>query len=208
MPMIAPVSGGGDFEKAPEGVHIGRIYRIVFCGTHLNATYGNRQAKVQVSWELPNTLMQEGENAGKPFMVTKTYTFSWDERSNLRADMEGMYGKKFDSSRLEKAGGFDLEKVLGRACQVNVAYSEDKKYVNVIGLMPLPNGSDAPNGVNQQVIIGQGDWGSAEYMKLSDKMRQWIESSDEWEGEKRARSSVPPDEPPFDDSVPFGDDPF
>ena len=206
MAMIAPI-GGKEFEKPPEGVHVGRLFRLVFCGTHDVEWKGTHKklTKVHLTWELPLSRIKEGESAGQPFVIGKSYTFSSHEKSNLRNDMEGLYGKKFDSYELEKAGGFDLEKVVGRPCQIHIVYSEDGQYANIKALMPLGLGMECPPAINPTVIIGEKDWGGQDYMALSDKMREWIEGSDEMKKrsveEYDAGGGIPNHD--FDDDIPY-----
>ena len=192
-------AGGGDFEKAPEGMHIARCYKIVDCGTHLNPTFGKEQRLAWVYWELPKTLMKNGEYAGKPFIIGKRYGLSHNEKSILRSDLESWYGKRFDTKALDDAGGFDLEKLVGRPAMVNVIHSEDGKYANVKSVNPLPDGIECPAPLNDVFVFSIADFDRAKFSKLSEKMQAFIMQSKEM-------SEPAPNHPPvgeMDDDIPF-----
>ena len=193
-------AGGGDFEKAPEGMHIARCYKIVDCGTHLNPVFGKEQRLAWVYWELPKTLMKNGEHAGKPFMIGKRYGLSHNEKSTLRSDLESWYGKRFDTKALDDAGGFDLEKLIGRPAMVNVIHSEDGKYANVKSVNPLPEGIECPPPLNDTFIFSIADFDRAKFSKLSEKMQGFIMES------KEMREPAPQENrgvDDMDDDIPF-----
>src|SRR3990167_9161025 len=116
-------AGGGDFEKAPEGMHVARCYKIIDCGTHINPTFGKKQRLAWIMFELPKALMTKGEYAGKPFSIGKRYGLSHNEKATLRYDLESWYGKRFDTAKLDAAGGFDLEKLIGPPAMLNIVHS-------------------------------------------------------------------------------------
>lgn len=174
-------AGGGDFEKAPEGMHVARCFKVIDCGTHLNPTFGKRQRLAWVFFELPKALMTKGEQAGKPFIIGKRYGLSHHEKSILRGDLESWYGKRFDTAALDKAGGFDLEKVIGRPALVNIIHSEDGKYANIKAINPLPEGMECPAAVNQPFVFSLSEFNRERFDKLSEKMREFIAQSDEYQ---------------------------
>ena len=193
-------NNGGDFENPPPGVHVARCIRYVDLGTHMNPRYGTLQHVVRLIFELPNELMKEGDYAGKPFLVSKQYTLSHNEKSNLRQDIESWYGKKFDTDELDKAGGFDLDKLLDRTCQVNLL--EEKGYTNIKAIMPITNGTQVPDRINDKYRFVISEWNEEIFGKLSEKTQHKIKESKEYKGE----GFVPPkteNPEPFDDDIPF-----
>ena len=62
--------------------------------------------------------MTQGKLAGKPFGMVKVYTNSLAKNSHLRKDLESWRGKPFSEAEVE--AGFDVEKLLGIDCQLNV----------------------------------------------------------------------------------------
>jgi len=137
MSILARNTGGGDFEKAPTGTQQAVCVFVFDIGLQRGEYLGveNVLPKIIVCWESVET-MTTGEYAGKPFMLSKYYTLSLHEKSNLRRDLENWRGKKFTEQELE---GFDVERLVGANCLLNVvATDKDKRKISAI--MPLPKG--------------------------------------------------------------------
>ena len=200
---IKTSNSGGDFQKCPEGMHVARCFKIIDCGTHVNPQFGKAQRKGWVFFELPNALMEANEKGDRyPFVVGKRYTLSHNEKAQLRMDLESWYGKTFNTVDLDKAGGFDLEKLVGRPAMINVVHSEDGKYANIKSINPMPNGMECPSQINESFIFSIDDVNNpAKLEKLSDKMKEFIMQAQEIAGKPAmATANTAPD---FDDDIPF-----
>jgi hypothetical protein len=202
MASLKTTNSGGEFEKAPEGMHIARCFKIVDLGTHMNPTYGKEQRLAWVFFELPNTLMSKGESAGKPFVIGKRYGLSHNDKSYLRVDLESWYGKKFDTKALDDAGGFDLAKLIGRPALVNIVHSEDGKYANIKAITPLVQGMECPAQVNESFIFSLSEFDPAAFSRLSDKMQEFIKQSNEYRELQEPRSPMTAIAG-MDDDIPF-----
>jgi hypothetical protein len=117
MPIIAK-NEGKEFEKIPTGMHQAVCAFVEDIGTHEDSYLGKPLSRHQIviCWELKEP-MKEGENEGKPFMISKFYTLSLFEKANLRKDLESWRGKEFTEEELK---GFDLEKLIGANCFLNL----------------------------------------------------------------------------------------
>lgn len=198
-----------DFEICPEGNKMARCFKIVDLGTHAIPAFDNKEThQVRIFFELPKTLMKEGELAGQPFIVSAQYTLSHHPKANLRLDIESWYGKRFDTKALNDAGGFDLEKLLGRPAYVNIIHSADGEYANIGAITPLPEGMECPPQVYPSFVFSFDDFNATSFAKLSPKMQEFIKKSGEW-----IRMHAPRDErrPPvtdgglstMEDDIPF-----
>lgn len=208
MGFIASDSGGGgNFKRVPSGVHIGRCYSLIDLGTQLSTgQYGEKlQHKIRVAWELfgededGNPLTVEFDGKEMPMTISKTYTLSLSEKASLRKDLQSWRGKEFTD---EEAKGFDISKLLGAYCMVNVTTSETngKTYSNVANLTPLPTALKAskPAGIHEIVMfdLDNPDW--ALFDSFYDKLKEDIKRSPEFA--QAAGHSVAPmgnDEPDF-----------
>lgn len=121
MALIVKDNGGKDFELVPAGNHQAVCVFVEDIGTHEGTYQGvpNNRHQIVVCWELVEK-MTKGENAGKPFMVSKFYTFSLGEKANLRKDLEAWRGVAFTEDDLKN--GFDIEKLKGANCLLNVIH--------------------------------------------------------------------------------------
>ena len=189
MGFVASDSGGGNFKRVPSGVHIGRCYSLIDLGTQLSSgQYGEKlQHKIRVAWELfgedeegkPLTVEFDGKEM--PMTISKSYTLSLSEKASLRKDLQSWRGREFTD---EEAKGFDISKLIGAYCMVNVTTSETngKTYSNVANLTPLPTALKAskPAPVHETVVfdLDNPDW--AVFESFHEKLQDAIERSPEF----------------------------
>lgn len=190
MGFIASDSGnGGNFKRVPPGVYIGRCYSLVDLGTQTtNGQYGEKhQHKIRVAWELfgedengqPLTIDVDGKEM--PMTISKSYTVSLHEKAGLRKDLSAWRGRDFTD---EEAKAFDVSKLIGAYCMVNVTTSENngKTYINVGGLTPLPSAlkNAKPAPVHGHVLFNLDEPNMAVFATFHEKLQEVIKSSPEW----------------------------
>jgi len=189
MGFIASDSGGGNFKRVPAGVHIGRCYSLIDLGTqHSSGQYGEKfQHKVRISWELfgedengePLTIDVDGQDM--PLTISKSYTMSLHEKAALRKDLAAWRGRDFTD---EEANGFDVSKLIGAYCMVNVTTSESngKTYSNVVGLTPLPAAlkNAKPAAVHENVLFNLDEPDLTVLKGFHEKLQEAIKRSPEW----------------------------
>ena len=130
--MAIPVRDDGKtFERPTSGIHAAVCAFVEDIGIHVNKTYGKQQAKIVVIWEIDQKI-KDGDYAGKPFMVSKRYTKSLNEKAHLTKDLEGWMGHKLTEEKRKE--GVDLEKFKGLRCTLNLV--ENGEYINVGAVMP------------------------------------------------------------------------
>jgi len=137
MPLIAS-NDGKAFTPAPEGLHPAVCVDIVDMGDQPNKFKpGTTQHKCRIVWQIEET---DPTNENKRFIVSGFYTVSLNEKANLRKDLENWRGRKFST---EELAGFDLEKLIGVNCQINVVHyakPDGPTYANVEAIVPLGKG--------------------------------------------------------------------
>ena len=189
MGFLATDSGGGNFKRVPPGAYIGRCYSLIDLGTQLTSgNFGEKlQHKIRIGWELfgedengePLTIDVNGRMM--PMTISKSYTVSLHEKASLRKDLAAWRGKDFTD---EEAKGFDVQKLLGAYCMVNVTSSESngKTYSNVAGLTPLPgalkNAKPAP--VHEHVVFDLDKPDMTVFGGFHEKLQDAIKRSPEW----------------------------
>lgn len=189
MGFVASDTGGGDFKKVPQGVHMARCYSLVDLGTQLShGQYGEReQHKIRIAWELfgedddgkPLTIERDG--SVMPMTISKSYTLSLSEKSNLRKDLQSWRGRAFTD---EEAKGFDISKLLNVYCMINVTHSETngKTYANVSSITPIPSAlkNAKPEPIHELVVfdLDNPDWDV--FAKFHEKLQDAIKSSPEY----------------------------
>lgn len=190
---------GGDFETVEPGTYIARCYRIVDVGTQYSEMYSNSKRKVIIQWELPGELMKDG----RPFAVSKWYTLSLNEKANLTHDLESWRGKKFTDKDRE---GFDLTKLIGTTCLINIIHNEKGKAV-ISSVVKPPKGTVCPDQMNDTYIFLMDEWNQELFDDMSDGMKDIIKKSEEYEYMFNNEEPPPPVDPQGNtDSEPFEDD--
>lgn len=189
MGFIASDNGSGDFKKVPQGVHMGRCYSLIDLGTQLvKSQHGDKMMhKIRIAWELfgedeaGNPLTVDYEGKVMPMTISKSYTLSLSEKANLRKDLQAWRGRDFTE---EEAKGFDITKLLGVYCMVNVTHSETngKTYANVSGLTPIPSAlkNAKPDPIHSNIIfnLDEPDW--EVFASFHEKLQDAIKSSPEF----------------------------
>lgn len=181
MSLKAPVGGSFKQQLPTAGIMKARCVAVIDLGTHLDKLYprddkgrDNWKHQIQIQWELDEQMEWEGEL--KPMMATKRYTLSSGKKANLRKDLEGWYGRKFDDEELKESGGFIVEKLLGRPANLTLVHSADGKYANVAAIAPLKEAAAQfyPSRFFELSNPSQDVWAT-----LSQKTREYIASSEE-----------------------------
>ena len=213
MAFIATDSGGGNFKRVPQGVFIGRCYSLIDLGTqHTTGQYGDKfQHKIRIGWELfgddeeGNPLTIDVDGKEMPLTISKSYTVSLHEKAGLRRDLAAWRGKDFTD---EEAKAFDVSKLLGAFCMINVTTSETngKTYSNVAGITPLPgalkNAKPAP--VHDNVVFDLDKPDMKVFESFHEKMQEAIKKSPEWaQFHKKSGGSQQPQEDFDSEEIPF-----
>lgn len=143
MPIIAKSTGSAEFELCPEGTIQAVVSNVYDIGNQRKKSFDGKdeiQHQVIIMFEL-NERMKSGTYHGERFVISKTYRLSFHEKSNLHKDTEAIIGAKI--SDLE----YDVESLIGLNCYLSIIHQEksEKTYVNIQGIIALPNGVEKMN---------------------------------------------------------------
>jgi hypothetical protein len=182
---------------APVGNHIARCYQIIDLGTQESSVYKNASHKVRFSWELCEEMADFGKGKKEPYAVHRTLNFFVGKNSNLQKLLEGWKGGTFTEAEWEV---FDLRKLVGRPCMINVVHvtSNDTDYANVASVSPIPAKwkDKVPPLVNKGIYFEIEMGRNAEFQALPEFLQKMIEKCTEWKGGGTATN---------DDDDPFAD---
>lgn len=184
MSLNVKEAGNAEFAITPEGTYVARCFKLIDTGTQTTTgQFGTKeQKKIMISWEL---LDGERMEDGKPYAVSQWYTASLHEKSQLRKDLEAWRGRKFTPEELE---GFDLTKVLGQYCMIQIVHSNDGKYANVNAIMST---KEKPTGVNPLVSFDIDNPDMEVFKGLSENMQKKIAAAPEWQGSQPTTKPEP-----------------
>jgi len=176
------VAKGGEksssFPSVSVGVHKARCIKVIDLGTQKNEFEGNITWKRQVLviWETPDQTNETSE----PLTISRFYTLSLHEKSNLGIDLTSWRGRPF--SETEKKG-FDISKLIGHTCLLNVI--KGNKNNKIGSVMPLPKGDKIAEQYHTSVVFDFKDFQNGKkevFNQLSEGIRNIILRSKELEG--------------------------
>jgi hypothetical protein len=136
MPILARAPES-KYPVAPEGLHPAVCCDVVDLG--LCDTQFGQKHKVELRWQLEEAIESETKGLIRP-IVRQRFTNSLHEKAKLRGVLETWRGRKFTKDELT---GFDLEKLLGVSCQIQVIHNisdEGQTFANVNAVIPLGKG--------------------------------------------------------------------
>jgi len=169
-------------EIVPSGTHIARCYSMIHIGTveweyNGETKYTN---KIRITFELPHELRDfSGED--KPMVISKEYTMSLHEKSNLRRDLEGWRGKSFSNQELSS---FDVTDILGSPCNVSIIHKTSKsgnEFAQIGSISSMTKGSKCPKQINESFIFNYYDNFDEEWLETQPKwIQDQIKGTDEY----------------------------
>ncbi len=182
IPVTNSNEGNSNNFLAPAGNHVARCYKMIHYGRIpiKDKVTGVEKImnKVRIEWELPNETHEFKEGDGqKPYSVGKDYTLSLFDKANLRTDLKSWRGKDFTEDELKS---FDISRLLGVSCMINVIHTEDGKYANVSGITPLPKGLVCPKQINDSFEFGFNPFDQSKLDSLPKWQQDKIKSSVEY----------------------------
>lgn len=195
--MKAPKQEGNyDFAICPEGVHVARLFKIIYIGTVENEYNGQKYwaPMVKLHWELPNEPLKYKDKDGKEvesvFTISKELTLSMSGKANLRKLVEGMLGKSMTD---DEAFEFDIDDLMGKTCMLNIIHKKskdgEKTFAVINSAMPLMKGVEVPEQVFSPKIINVMTCDESDIDELYEKLRDKMKSSKEWQ-ERVAQKTV------------------
>lgn len=173
----------------PADVHRAVCYGLIDLGTHFDKRYEKSTHKCLIMWELPDVRMsytKDGKDIDAPRVVSKRYTLSIGEKSNLRKDLQSWRGKPFEEQELS---GFDIKNILGNNCMIQIIHTkkDDEVYANIATILPLYKGvpSSIPENpmlffsMEESKVIPEGipDWIKKEIMESAEMQETSINES-------------------------------
>jgi hypothetical protein len=198
---------GSNFTPAPAGAHRAVCIGFIDLGTQKVEYQGQASHKrlIRIRWELADEFMDDG----KPFTISKRYTWSMSDKATLRKDLESWRGKPFEKADFGPSG-FDTKKLLGVPCLITIVHKDGQNgiFANIAGISPLPKGMEKPGGHNNPlsyVALERGLFDQDAFDLLHEKTKEQIRLSPEYqeivEGKVREPSSF--DRSDLDDEIPF-----
>lgn len=205
---INATNKGVQRELIPAGNYIARCYQMLQIGTVEELVMGTPKVlnKVRIGWELPTELkVFSPEKGEQPYSISKEFTLSMHEKSNLRKTLASWRGKDFTE---EEAKCFDITKLLSVPCMVNIIHKPSKTdpskiYEEIGSVSPMPKGVPCPPQVNDTLLLEYENFNWSLYESLPDFIKIKIQSSSEFK-----EMQLPQDRHMTETNEPLDDLPF
>jgi hypothetical protein len=188
-------------EIVPSGTHIARCYSMIHIGTvewewQGETKYSN---KIRVTFELPHE-MRDFSGEQKPMVISKEYTLSLHEKSNLRRDLEGWRGKSFTNKELAH---FDTTNLISKECNISIIHKTSKsgnEFAQIGSISGITKGTDCPKQFNDSFIFNYEDNFNEDWLELQPKwIQDQIKGTDEYKSKMNQKKfqDTPTDDMPF-----------
>ena len=148
--MPINVSSKTKSDPVPAGTHHAVCYGVIAVGTQPSEKFTARP-KIIVCFEIPAERITI-KDQDLPRGISKRYTLSLNEKSNLRKDLQSWRGKPFTPTELD---GFDVSKVIGSNCLISVLHSDraGAVYADISGISALPRQMASVRPENQPLYF-------------------------------------------------------
>ena len=192
MAILATSEGVFERTPIPVGNHVARCFSMVEIGTVSGEYQGvpNKNRKIRITWELTNETKtytnKEGEEITKNHVISKTYTLSTGPKATLRKDLDSWRGQPFTD---EQAKVFDVTKLLGVPCMLNVISAKSlkgKDYEKIQTIATMPKGFPAPVAVNELFEFNYAEFSVEKFLSLPSFIREDMEKTPEFEAVREA----------------------
>lgn len=184
MAIIATSNGNSNYEPIATGNYPARCYSMVHLGTIEENILGTikKLNKARVTWELPTELkVFKEENGEQPHVISKEFTLSMHEKATLRAFLKNWRGKDFTD---EEAKSFDIEKLIGAPCMLNITHKTKKDgsgvYAEIGSISTMPKGYACPDAINTPFVFTYEVFDQEKFNGLPEFMRNKMVNSDEY----------------------------
>jgi hypothetical protein len=206
MSIVAKKSGT-DFPIIDAGTYVARCFSMVHIGTVPELYMGaeKQMNKVRITWELPTELVEIEGKEPKVRTVSKDFTLSMNEKSNLCKFLQGWRGKGFTAAEAE---AFDITVLLGKTCMLSIIHQINKDgsrtYANINSATTLPKGVTCEPQVNPNFEFTYENFSWEKFNSLPDYMKDKIRKSQEFQKIEHPEEIQTEHEP--DGNVPPPDD--
>lgn len=208
MGLIAKKRAAVEIPPLEAGTYTAVCIGIVDLGEQLNTVYKKYQDTVSLTFEFVNETIERG-NGPEPRWISKEYTKTLGEKSNLYRDLKAWLGG-LTEAQLE---AYDISTLLGQGCLASVEVKEGRegRIKNTItGIMALPKGMPKPVSKSQPFLFNMDDESTYPVLQtIPQFLRDKVEKSTTW-ARKQAGSeemTIEEDDPAEEQAAPRGIDP-
>lgn len=182
--IIASSTGGSNYEPIAAGTYVARCYSMIHMGTIKESYMGEEKFvnKVRLTFELPTELkVYKEENGEQPAVLSKEFTLSLSEKSNLRAFLNSWRGKALTE---DECKAFDIAVLAGKPCTLSVIHKTSKvsgkTYAEIASIGGVMKGMEVPAIMNPEIVFSVNNFDQVAFDSFPDFIKEKIQSSNEY----------------------------
>jgi hypothetical protein len=208
-------------ELPSAGSHLAALWSLIHHGTQPYVFEGRTgfRPQLEFGWELVDQFMADG----RPFVISRLYSYSMHPNAALRADLEGWFARALTAKEF---ASLDLVELIGFVAVVGIKHEFGRSgtvYANLGSLSKPPAGVPTRHRlINQPVVLSPAAFDPAVYRALPEWKRNKLAQAPEYQaalkgggpspeqlGERlRAQLAAPQSaearaDPELDDEIPF-----
>ena len=183
--ILASSTGGSNYEPIAAGTYVARCYSMVHLGTIKESYMGEEKYvnKVRLTFELPTELkVFKEENGEQPQVISKEFTLSLGDKSNLRAFLNSWRGKALTE---DECKSFDIAVLAGKACTLSIIHKTSKvsgkTYAEIASIGGVMKGMDVPAIMNPEMVFSVNNFDQVAFDSFPDFIKEKIVSSQEYQ---------------------------
>lgn len=180
MEFIAKSEGNTSIPKLENGVYTAISSMLIDIGGQKSPLDNNIRRKFMMVWTIVGEFIEVNKEQ-LPRVMSKEYTLSLNEKSNLRKDLQAWRGQAFTEEELQ---GFDLLTVMNKPCQLQIINEEKngKTYNNISAIMAMPKGMKVEPLEETTVFITNNPETWNNWEKIPKWIKEKIKKSEGFEG--------------------------
>jgi hypothetical protein len=139
--------------------------------------------KVRLTFELPTEMkVFKEENGEQPQVISKEFTLSLGDKSNLRAFLNSWRGKALTE---DECKSFDIAVLAGKACTLSIIHKTSKvsgkTYAEIASIGGVMKGMQVPDLINPEMVFSVTNFDQVAFDSFPDFIKEKIESSNEYQ---------------------------
>ncbi len=153
------------YQPAPAGVHLARLTQLIHLGVQESIYKDEGQRQYLLGFEL----VEEALNDERNYTVSERFNATLGPKSKLSAAVSALTSAS--------QNGFDLDELVGRACQVTVAHKtkpDGRVVEKITAISPIPKNMKVPEAKGDPLLYDIDDPDPESYERLPGWIRKII----------------------------------
>lgn len=172
--ILKQTKSGPNITPLEPGSYAAICIGLIDLGLQDNPKFSKQSNKIMILFELPDETLKFQDGSEVPRVLSKEFTMSMDEKSNLRKTLTTWRGRDFSE---EEFKAFDLHKIVGAPAMVTTSLNA-KQYAEIKGVSKAPKAFASMTSSTKPIVFDFDDFNDADsvddYLENSN-IPEWIQ---------------------------------